>query len=386
MPAEYSILYKMKNTLLLPLILVTAFSCTNTSDYTAEMEELQTDNAYLIVGTYTKKDSEGIYTFTFDENTGEFVPVDTISSGPDPSFLAVSPDKRFVYANNETNGGSVEAFSFVNGKLTSLNTASSGGAHPCHVSVDATGKWCLVGNYTGGSLAILPINADGTLSEPTQVIQHTGNGPNKDRQGEPHVHSVNLSPNNKDVFVPDLGIDKVMAYRLDDETGELTAGTHQGVLAGSGPRHFTFHPNGKYAYVIQELTNTITAFDYTDGKLSQIEEVTTLPKGFDGKSACADIHISTDGKFLYGSNRFSDTIVSYKIDEETGKLSLLNHTSVEGKTPRNFTISPTGKWVLVANQDSDNIVIFSRDTDTGAISPTGKEIKISMPVCLKWVK
>jgi 6-phosphogluconolactonase len=177
-----------------------------------------------------------------------------------------------------------------------------------------------------------------------------------------------------------------MVYRLNSETGELTAGNHQIVSAGSGPRHFTFHPNGKYAYVIQELTNTITAFDYTDGKLAKIEEVTTLPKGFDGESACADIHISSDGKFLYGSNRFSDTIVSYEIDEATGKLTMLDQTSVEGKTPRNFTISPTGKWVLVANQDSDNIVIFSRNTETGAIIPTGKEIKVSMPVCLKWVK
>ncbi|MDP5140916.1 MAG: lactonase family protein, partial [Spirosomaceae bacterium] len=224
------------------------------------------------------------------------------------------------------------------------------------------------------------------ISQPTQVIQHAGSGPNKERQEKPHVHSVNISPNNNDVFVPDLGIDKVMAYRLNTETGELTAGNHQTVTAGSGPRHFTFHPNGKFAYVIQELTNTVTAFKYTDGKLTEIEEVTTLPKGFDGKSNCADIHISPDGKFLYGSNRFSDTIVSYKIDEATGKLTMLGQTSVEGKTPRNFTISPTGKWVLVANQDSDNIVIFSRNTETGAIAPTGKEIKVSMPVCLKWVK
>ncbi|MFB0908657.1 MAG: lactonase family protein [Spirosomataceae bacterium] len=376
----------MKNSLIFLATLLTAFSCTDSSDNPNDMQESQTDNAYLLVGTYTKEGSEGIYTFTFDKGTGECVPIDTVASGPDPSFLEVAPNKKFVYAVNETNGGSVESFAFSEGKLTSLNMASSGGPHPCHVEIDKTGKWCIAGNYTGGSLAILPINDDGTLSEPTQVIQHTGSGPNKDRQNEPHVHSANISPNNKDVFVPDLGIDKVMAYRLNSETGELTAGNHQTVSAGSGPRHFTFHPNGKYAYVIQELTNTITAFDYTDGKLTEIEEVTTLPENFDGKSACADIHISPDGKFLYGSNRFSDTIVSYKIDEATGKLTTLNQTSVEGKTPRNFTISPTGKWVLVANQDSDNIVIFSRNTETGAITSTGKEIKVSMPVCLKWVK
>lgn len=264
--------------------------------------------------------------------------------------------------------------------------ASSGGPHPCHVAVDNTGKWCFVGNYTGGSLAVLPIKEDGSLGEPTQVIQHTGSSINKERQNEPHVHSVNISPSNKDVFVPDLGMDKIMAYRFNEGTGELTAGNHQAVSAGSGPRHFTFHPNGKFAYVIQELTGKVTAFQYTDGKLEPIEEVSTLPENFDGKNACADIHVSADGKFLYGSNRFYDTIVSYKIDEVTGKLTMLNQTSVEGKTPRNFTISPTGKWVLVANQDSDNIVIFSRNAETGVISSTGKEIKVSMPVCLKWVK
>lgn len=376
----------MKNSLLFTAILAIAFGCTNSSENTTEMEGSQADNAYLIVGTYTKKGSEGIYTFVFDEATGEFTAVDTIASGADPSFFDVAPNKQFVYAVNETNGGSVEAFSFADGRMTSLNIVSSGGAHPCHVEIDKTGKWVIVGNYTGGSLAMLPINENGTLSEPTQVIQHTGSGPNKDRQEKPHVHSVNISPNNKDVFVPDLGIDKVMAYRLNAEAGELTAGNHQAVSAGSGPRHFAFHPNGKFAYVIQELTNTVTAFNYEDGKLTEIEEVTTLPENFDGKSNCADIHISADGKFLYGSNRFSDTIVNYKIDEATGKLNLLGQTSVEGKTPRNFTISPTGKWVLVANQDSDNIVIFSRNTETGAIAPTGKEIKVSMPVCLKWVK
>lgn len=363
----------MKKTLVFLFLSAFAFSCT-------------TSKTYLLVGTYTKKSSEGIYTFTFDESNGEFRAVDTVTSKNDPSFLEVAPNKKFVYAVNETNGGSVESFSFLDGKLTSMNKESSGGSHPCHVTVDATGKWCLVGNYTGGSLSVLPIKADGTLGEPRQTIQHVGSGPNKGRQEKPHVHSVNVSPNNKDVFVPDLGIDQVMAYRLNAETGELTAGNHKTVSAGSGPRHFVFHPNGKFAYVIQELTGKITAFSYRDGSLEAIEEVTTLPENFDGKNSCADIHISPDGKFLYGSNRFFDTIVSYSVNETTGKLTMLGQTPVEGKVPRNFTISPSGKWLLVANQDSDNIVIFARDTKTGAIKPTGKQISVSMPVCLKWVK
>lgn len=347
---------------------------------------MSADKLYLLVGTYTKKGSEGIYTYAFDENSGYFIAIDTARGIDNPSFLAVSPDNKFVYAVNETDGGSVEAFKLNEGKLTSINMKSSGGAHPCYVTVDATGKWCIVGNYTGGSLAILPINNDGSLGDPKQVIQHTGTGPNKDRQEKSHVHSVNLSPNNKDLFVPDLGIDKIMAYRLNDKTGELTEGNHQTVRAGTGPRHFTFHPNGKFAYVIQELSSTITAFNYSDGKLDQIEEVSTIPKDFKGKNACADIHISLDGKFLYGSNRFYDRIVAFSIDQKTGKLTMIQETPSFGKVPRNFTISPSGKWVLVANQESDNVVIYSRNTFDGSINPSGRQIKVSMPVCLKWAK
>lgn len=343
------------------------------------------DDHYLLIGTYTKRTSEGIYVYKFDDSSGEFQPVSTATGVEDPSFLTIAPNKKHVYSVCETDGGSVVAYSFANGKLTELNRAASAGAHPCHITTDKTGKWLFTGNYTGGSIGVLPIMPDGRVGEPIQRVQHEGTGPNKGRQEKAHVHSVNVSPNNHDIFVPDLGIDKVMAYRLDETTGKLIEGKSMSVSAGSGPRHFTFHPNGRFAYVIQELTGKVTTFAYKDGELTTIEEVSTLPTDFTGKNACADIHISPDGKFLYGSNRFYDTIVTFSIDTKTGKLTQLSQTSVNGKVPRNFTISPSGNYLLVANQESDNIVIFKRDKTTGAIIPTGKEIKLSMPVCLQWL-
>jgi 6-phosphogluconolactonase len=341
----------------------------------------------LLVGTYTKKGSEGIYVYDFDLNTGEMKQINKATGIEDPSFLAISPDKKFVYSVCETTGGQAVSYAFdkETGGLKEINRVSSGGVHPCHITIDNTGKWIMIGNYTGGSLSVIPVSENGVLSEPIQTIQHTGKGPNKERQEKPHVHSVNISANNKDVFVPDLGIDEVVAYRFDEASGKLVEGNTKKVSSGSGPRHFTFSPNGKFAYVIQELTGKVSGFKYTDGNLEFIEEVSTLPDNFTGKNSCADIHISPDGKFLYGSNRFYDTLVVFEINQENGKLKQKSQHSVLGKTPRNFVIDPSGKFVLVANQDSDNIVVFKRNSKTGKISPTGKEYKVSMPVCLKFL-
>ncbi len=366
------------------------------------------DEQYLIVGTYTrpntKNPSEGIYVYKFNTNTGEFRAVSKATGISNPSFLIVSPDQKFVYSVSETGDGSVTAYRFdkKTGSLTKLNTQSSGGADPCHISIDKTGKWVLVGNYSGGNLSILPVNPDGSLGKATQTINHEGNGPNKNRQEKPHVHSVNIAPNNRDVFVPDLGIDKIVTYNLDAKNGKLSAGkpAFTKVADGSGPRHFTVHPNGKFAYVIQELSSTVTAFNYASGKLTPIQTITTLAEDFKNKnkSFCADIHISPDGKFLYGSNRYvdagnkngvfaptntTDTIVMYSIDQKTGKLTYIGNEPVLGKIPRNFMITPNGKFVLVANQETDNIVIFKRNAKTGKLSPTGKQIEVPVPVCLK---
>ncbi|HLO46353.1 MAG TPA: lactonase family protein [Leadbetterella sp.] len=350
--------------------------------------QAQKSNAYkILVGTYTQKTSEGVYYVTVDKNSLKSTIVSHSDKIDNPSFLDISKDKKNIYTVCETDGGSVQALKFnqTTGEFRHANIVNSGGAHPCHIALDNTGKWIFTGNYTGGNLGVLPIKADGTVGEPTQIIQHYGAGPNKDRQEKPHVHSVNISPDNKNLFVADLGIDEVVNYAFDAKIGKLKEIQRIKLTAGSGPRHFTFHPSLPYAYVIQELTGKVTLFSYKNGLLKTLEEVSTLPEGSTVNNACADIHISPDGKFLYGSNRFYDTIVTFSINPKTGKLKQLSQTPVGGKVPRNFGISPDGKYVFVANQNTDNIVIFERNDTTGLLKNTGKEINISMPVCIKFL-
>lgn len=339
----------------------------------------------LFVGTYTQKTSEGIYVYRFDARTGDFAPLSIAKSIPSPSFLALSPNQRFLYAV-EGGGELVRAFAIdkASGELTFLNSQSSGGKNPAHLTVDKTGKWLIVGNYGGGSLSVLPIKADGSVGQATQTIQHQGSSINPSRQAQPHVHSINIAPNNKDVFVPDLGTDKIMAYALDTQTGQLLAQSTPFVSSapGSGPRHFTYHPNGKFAYVIEEMGGTVTGFNYKNGTLKAFQTIATLPEDYNGQKSCADLHISPDGQFLYGSNRVHQSLVIYRINQKTGQLTFVAHQAVNGKTPRNFAIDPTGNFVLVANQDTDNVVVFRRNKKTGALTPTGKEIGVSMPVCL----
>ena len=348
----------------------------------------QKSNSYkILVGTYTQKTSEGVYYVSIDKETLSPTLISHSDKIDNPSFLDISKDKKHVYTVCETDGGSVQVLNFnqVTGQFKHSNIVNSGGAHPCHIALDKTGKWIFTGNYTGGSLGVLPVKADGTLGEPKQIIQHYGTGPNKDRQEKPHVHSVNISPDNKNLFVADLGIDEVVNYTFDAKIGKLKEAQRIKLTAGSGPRHFTFHPNLPYAYVIQELTGIVTLFSYKNGLLKTLEEFSTLPEGSKVNNACADIHISPDGKFLYGSNRFYDTIVTFAINPKTGKLKQLSQTTVGGKVPRNFAISPDGKYVFVANQNTDNIVIFERNATTGLLKNTEKEINISMPVCIKFL-
>lgn len=345
---------------------------------------------FLLVGTYTAKTSEGVYCYKFNAKTGDFEYASTAKGLKNPSFLTVSPNKKMVYTVGEYDKvGAVNALKVNDktGELTFVNTQPAGGGASCHITTDKTGKWILVGNYTGGDLSILPINADGSVGVLKQTIQHKGSSVNKDRQTAPHVHSVNIAANNRDVFVPDLGLDKIMTYSLDAKTGALTAGNpaFTAVEAGAGPRHFCFHPNNKFAYSIQELNSSVNVYDYKNGALTEKQMISTLPDSYTGQKWCADIHISADGKFLYASNRGHQSLTIYSVDPQTGKLTWVDNTSVLGKTPRNFTIDPTGNFVLVANQDTDNIVIFKRDKTTGKITPTGKEITVSMPVCLQWL-
>ncbi len=354
-------------------------------------------NAYLLIGTYTSGKSEGIYVYDFNTETGDSKKRSSLQT-PNPSYLAVSPDQKIVYAVSETDeakregtGGAVSAFSFnpLNGSLSLINQQFSQGRNPCYVSVDKTGKWVFAANYSSGSAVLFPVRSDGGLENAKQVLQDNGAGPNKDRQEAPHLHSTILSPDDKFLFTPDLGIDKVMIYRFDKKSGTLNPAAipFAASTPGSGPRHFDFHPNNKFAYLIEEMSGTVAAFKYKKGKLTPIQRTSTLPTDFKGVIGSADIHVSPDGKFLYASNRGeSNTIAIFSIDSNTGKLTAIGHQSTMGKTPRNFNFDPGGNFLLVANQNTDNIVIFKIDRKTGLLTDTGKRIKVPNPVCIKWIQ
>ncbi len=350
---------------------------------------------YLLVGTYTAGKAEGIYVYKFNSKTGGSSYVSTAKTS-NPSFLAISPDQKYVYAVNEnsdssrfTTGGSVVSFSFnkKNGILTELNKQSSGGKHPCYVAVDKTGKWVATANYSSGDCAILPVKKNGHLGEVSQIIQDTGSGPVAGRQDLPHVHSTSFSFDNKYLLVADLGIDRLMMYQFNSSTGKLIPAPQPFFKCepGSGPRHFAFHPNNKFGYLIQELSGMVTGFSYKNGKLKALQNLSAHPAGYGGKVGSADIHISPDGKFLYCSNRGeSNTIAIFSINEQNGKIALVGHQPTLGEAPRNFNFDPSGNFLLVANQQSDNIIIFKRDKQTGLLTDTGKKIEVGNPVCIKW--
>ncbi len=366
--------------------------CLFSSAQTSQAQHSPSKIYNLLIGTYTKPGkSDGIYVYEFNSETGEFNYKAEAAGIKNPSFLTISRDRKHVYSVSELGDGegSISAFSFdaPSGKLDFLNSESSGGNGPCYVSVDDKKKYVFSGNYGGGSVAAIPIKENGSLGSDIQSIQHEGNSINKGNQDKPHVHAAVLSKDNRYLFVPDLGTDKVNIYKVDITNSKpLTASEPAfiGVKAGSGPRHFTFHPQGKFAYLIQEMTGTVTVFNYEDGKLNFEQSVNMPPVGFTGKIDAADIHISPDGKFLYGSLRGDlNELVIYALDE-AGKLTYSGRQSTLGKTPRNFVIDPSGNFLLAANQNSDSIIIFKRDHKTGLLRPTGKKISIESPVCLKF--
>ena len=344
----------------------------------------------LLVGTYTSPDmSQGIYVYSFNTETGEFTSKSVATGVKNPSYLAITKDRKHVYSVSEGSEGMISAFSFnaITGQLTFLNSAPSGGNGPCYVSVDDNNKFVFAGNYGGGSITAIPINADGSLSQDIQKIQHEGKSikPNQDK---PHVHAAVLSKDNKFLFVPDLGTDKVNIYGVDVmKPKPLTPASpaFASITAGGGPRHFTFHPNGKFAYVILENTGEVVVFDYASGQLKEKQKVSMPVAGYEGNIHAADIHISADGKFLYGSMRAEiNELGIYSIDKK-GLLKWVGRQSTMGKIPRNFEIDPTGNFLLVGNQNSDEIVIFKRDKKTGLLTDTGKRISVGKPVCLKFV-
>ena len=350
-------------------------------------------NVLVYVGTYTGKSSEGIYIYCLDSTTGALSSVGKAPRLNNPSFLAIDPKGRAVYAVRESgsSGGAVVALSRnpATGELTILNEQPSGGQGPCYVTTDRAGRFLLVANYGSGSVAVLPVAADGSLQPATSVVQHEGSSVHPTRQKEPHAHSILLDAANRYAFAPDLGIDKIMIYRFDDKAGKLLPNDppFASCEPGSGPRHLAFHPNGKYAYVIEELSCTVTAFAYDAGAgtLKPLQRIRTLPEGFTGASTCAEVQVHPAGRFLYGSNRGHDSIVAFAIDEKTGELRLLGHEPTQGRTPRNFALDPSGTFLLAANQDSDTVVSFRINPDTGALTPTGQVCRVPTPVCLKMV-
>ena len=343
-------------------------------------------------GTYNKAGfPEGIYHAVLDMKTGSLSIPELATAASDPTFIEIHPNSKFIYAVTERNPGAVSAFAIEpeTKKLRLINSSKSCGQGPCHISISTDGWVLLVANYGSGSVASIPINKDGSLAEPASSIQHTGSSADPKRQEGPHAHSINLSPDNRFAYVADLGLDKIMVYKLDSDSGKLLPNDPPEIKIkpGAGPRHLSFGPNGKFAYLINELDETIVAFVYDpeNGNLSEIQTISTLPESFAGVSYCAEVKVHPNGKFLYGSNRGHDSIVTYKIDPSKGTLTLLGFQNSGIKNPRNFNIEPTGRFCIVANQDSDSVIVFRINQETGLLEPTEHVIKIGKPVCVRFV-
>ena len=350
----------------------------------------------VYIGTYTGPKSKGIYVSRFDPATGRLTTPELAATTPNPSFLALHPGGRFLYAVSETGNlagksvGAVSAFSLdpQTGQLTLLNQQSSGGTWPCHLAVDPTGKCVLVANYGNGGIAALPIRADGGLGEAGAVIQHQGSSVNPARQAGPHAHFIAPDPANRFALTCDLGLDQVLVYRLDSARAALLPNNppFTPIKPGSGPRHLVFHPSGRFVFLINELAATLTVFAYDPkpGTLKELQTVSTLPEAFAGERSGAELQMHPSGKFVYGSNRGHDSIAIFAVDGEAGTLKVLGHQSSQGKNPRCFGIDPTGTWLLAANQNSDSVVVYRIDPATGGLTPTGAVATVSSPVCVKF--
>ena len=357
--------------------------------------EVPLDNELLYVGTYTDDGkSKGIYLVRMDTRSGQLELTGSVDAGENPSYLAIHPSGRVLYAVNEVDrysgkaSGSVTAFAIARdtGTISRLTTRPSEGAAPCYISVDRSGRVVLVANYNGGSVALLPIQTDGLLTPATSVIHHQGSGPDKDRQSEPHAHCIITDPSNRYALAADLGADRVFLYRLD--FGGLSLYPVKGeaaMPAGAGPRHIVFHPTLPLVFVANELDSSVATllFDDEHGKLTPIDSRSTLPSGWTGKNYPADIHVAPSGDALYVSNRGHNSIAVFSV-KPTGALALEQTVSTDGDWPRNFSIDPTGRWLLVANQRSNSIVVFAREEGSGRLTPTPQRLELPSPVCLRF--
>ena len=372
---------------LLPLLLLTSTAFAASPEY------------FVYIGTYTRTHGKGIYTFRFQPATGRLTPLALAAETSSPSFLAVHPNQRFLYAANEHEGpdqpgknNTVSAYAIdrTTGSLQFLNKVSCQGEGPAHIVVDKSGKFLLVLNYRSGSVALLPIEVDGRLAEATAVDQHHGSGPNKERQAGPHAHGGAFSPDNRFALVAEHGIDEVMIYRFDPLKGSLTPNEPPFLKAtpGAAPGHLAFHPNGRILYELNELSSSVTVLSYNAarGTISRVQEITTIPEGFSGTNATAQLQVDRSGKVLYVSNRGHDSIAVFAIDARKGTLTLVEHMPAQGKTPRDFSLDPTGSFLFAANQNSDNIVLF-RVSPAGRLTPASQIVKdVPEPACVVFVK
>ncbi len=352
------------------------------------------EQTFVFIGTYTGGKSHGIYTSRFDVKTGRLSPAELAAETKNPSFLALHPSRRVLYTVGEVEdfggkgAGSVSAFSFdaKSGKLTLLNQQSSGGTSPCHLAVDPAGRCLLVANYGDGTIAFLPLRPDGALGMATTVIQHHGSSINLQRQAGPHAHFITPDPADRFALVCDLGLDKVLVYRLDSGRAGLAPNDPPSVSlkGGAGPRHLAFAPGGRFVYVINEMGCTLTAFAYDAkrGHLTELQTVPTLPETFKSDSTCAEVQVHPSGKFVYASNRGHDSIAIFAVEPRSGKLSRIGHEPTGGKTPRHFALAPDGRWLLAENQDSNEIVVFRVDSRNGKLSATANTLEVESPVCV----
>ena len=356
-------------------------------------------NYLLFVGTYTntKAGSKGIYAYRYNASTGRLTSLGVAAETPNPSYLAVDPTHKFLYAVNELEdykgekSGAVTAFAIDHktGKLTKLNEVASRGEDPCYISLDRTGKFVLVANYTSGNIAAFPMQKDGSLAEASAFVQHHGTGPNKERQEGPHAHFIQTAADNRFAVVSDLGLDKILVYKFNAADGSLTPNDPPAadVPPGEGPRHVAFALNNKFAYSVNELKSTVTAFTFDAGAgvLKAFQTVSTLPKDFTGQNDTAEIHVHPNGKYVYASNRGHDSIAQFVIDQKNGRVTLVHNFPIGGKTPRDFELDPSGHFLLVAGQDSNNIVVFRIDVSTGGLQQTGNTVDVPAPVGLTFV-
>lgn len=361
---------------------------------TAIIASSQAAELKVYLGTYTNQGSKGIYLARLDTRTGKLSTPEIAAELPNPTFLTITPSSKFLFAANEIGNykgersGSVSAFSIdgATGKLTPINTVSSKGGGPCHVSTDGKGRFCFVANYGGGTVASYLIGVNGALSDAVTSIQHVGKGADPKRQERPHAHSINVSPDGRFAVAADLGTDELIVYAIDQKTGAISRHSSVKTAPGAGPRHFAFHPKRPFAYAINELNSTVTAYSWNKqaGTLTELKSVSSLPAGTTVTNYPAEVRVHPSGRFLYGSNRGHNSIALFTLDA-SGIPAFVDTFPSGGKNPRNFNIDPSGRWLLSANQDTGDVVVYSIDRKSGRLSDTGNKIELNGAVCIRFL-